>query len=203
MNFFGHAAVARRTDDDPAFLLGAMAPDLLAMCGAAAGPATSPRVAAGEAHHLAVDGAFHASPTFTGLQSWAARALIAAGVRRGPARGAAHVGIELLLDGVLAGDGPARAAYQRSLARADTTAQPFVWRDGAAANRWRALVARLRSGRIPEAYADPDFVADRVAGALGRRPRLALTPGEAGALRAFLPGLRRRVADQAAALTPA
>ncbi|HVV51608.1 MAG TPA: hypothetical protein VHO06_18205, partial [Polyangia bacterium] len=85
MNFFGHAAVARQVDDDPAFLLGAMAPDLLAMCGAVAGAATSPKVAAGEAHHRQVDARFHATPAFTGLAGWAARALALAGVPRGAA----------------------------------------------------------------------------------------------------------------------
>ena len=190
--------MARRVDEDPGFLLGAMAPDLLAMCGAAAGPATSPRVAAGQAHHLTVDAAFHASPTFVALQLWAVRGLLAAGLRRGPARGAAHVAIELLLDGVLAGDQPAQAAYRRGLAAAASDA--FAWRDEGSPARWRALVIRLQAGAIPDAYRRTDFVADRVAGALGRRPRLALADGETAQLRAFLPGLQRRVAGEAPGL---
>ncbi|HEX3307722.1 MAG TPA: hypothetical protein VHS32_15855, partial [Streptosporangiaceae bacterium] len=99
MNFFGHAAVARRTDDDPAFLLGAMAPDLLPLCGAIPGTETSPLVVAGQAHHLSVDARFHAAPAFTTLTAWAAGALRQRGVARGAARGAAHVGVELFLDG--------------------------------------------------------------------------------------------------------
>ena len=55
MNFFGHAAIARQIDDEPAFILGAMAPDLLAMCGAVAGLPTSPKVTAGERHHRLID----------------------------------------------------------------------------------------------------------------------------------------------------
>src|SRR4051812_25858680 len=96
-----------------------MAPDLLAMCGALAGAGTSPEVAAGQAHHVAVDARFHACPGFVALTAWGARVLVEAGLPRGPARGAAHVGIELLLDGVLASDGPARAAYAGSLADAE------------------------------------------------------------------------------------
>jgi hypothetical protein len=199
VNFFGHVSMARQVDDDPAFLLGAMAPDLLGMCGAVPGPVTSAGVAAGQAHHLAVDAAFHASPVFVALQLWAVRALVQGGLRRGPARGAAHVAIELLLDGVLAADLRAQAAYRRGLEASD----PFEWRDDASRARWRSLIARLQTGSVPDGYRHPDFVADRVLGALGRRPRLALAGGEADALRAFLPGLQRRVADEAPALVTA
>ncbi len=193
VNFFGHVAMARQVSEDPEFLLGAMAPDLLAMCGATAGPATSPAVAAGQAHHLAVDAAFHASSTFVQLQLWAVRGLNAAGLRRGPARGAAHVAIELLLDGTLSGDPQAQAAYRRGLAAPD----PFQWDDDGSVARWRSLLGRLRTGSIPDGYRRTDFVADRVAGALGRRPRLALGEAEAVALRAFLPELQRRVGAEA------
>jgi len=195
VNFFGHVAMDRLVDEDPGFLLGAMAPDLLAMCGATAGPPASPRVAAGQAHHLAVDAAFHASPTFVEVQLWAVRDLRAAGLRRGPARGAAHMAIELLLDGVLAGDLPAQGAFQRGLTAAASDC--FEWRDDGSRTRWRALVGRLQSGAIPDAYRQTDFVADRVAGALGRRPRLALDSAESATLRGFLPALQRRVAAEA------
>jgi hypothetical protein len=196
VNFFGHAAVAYQVDEAPAFLLGAMSPDLLAMCGAAAGRATSAEVSAGQAHHVAVDAVFHASPAFVALQLWATRGLVQAGLRRGPARGAAHVSIELLLDGVLSGDPRAQAAYQRGLA----APEPFEWRDDSSRERWQRLVGRLRTGAIPGGYRQTDFVADRVAGALGRRPRLALGAGEPAALRAFLPALQARVAAESARL---
>lgn len=202
MNFFGHAAVARLVDDDPAFVLGAMAPDLLGMCGLATGAPTSPRLAAGQAHHLAVDAAFHGSAPFGALQAWAARALVAAGLRRGPARGAAHAGIELLLDGVLAADARARDAYQRGLASAERTPELFVWSEESARSRWLGFVRRLRAGTLPDGYRDPSFVTDRLIGALGHRPRLALTPAEIAPLRAFIPTLQRRVAAEASDLMP-
>lgn len=202
MNFYGHAAVARLVDDDPAFVLGAMAPDLLGMCGLAAGPVTSARVAAGQAHHLAVDAAFHGSATFGALQAWAVRGLVAAGLRRGPARGAAHVSIELLLDGVLAADSDARACYHRGLASAQSTPEPFVWPDESARARWLGMLRRLGAGRIPEAYREPDFVAARVVGALNGRPRLALAADEVGRLHGWMPALARQVAAQADGLVP-
>jgi hypothetical protein len=201
VNFFGHAAAAREVDDDPAFVLGAMAPDLLPLCGAVPAGETSTKVAAGQAHHVAVDALFHASPAFTATQSWAARALIDAGVPRGGARGAAHVGTELFLDGALAGDARARDAFARSLADADGAGSPFVWQDEQSSARWRRLIARLRDGAIPDRYRDPDFVADRLVGALGRRPRLALAPREAAILRGFLPALAARVTAEVEALT--
>jgi hypothetical protein len=203
MNFFGHAAAARRVDDDPAFLLGAMAPDLLPLCGAVARAETSPKVAAGQANHLAVDALFHANPTFVALQSWAARALADRGVPRGAARGAAHVGIELFLDGLLAEEAGARAAYARSLVDAEIARAPFVWRDQRSSLLWQGLVVRLRTGTIPDGYRDPDFVAARIAGALAPRPRLALTPADAAVLGAFLPALKARVTTEAQALAGA
>ena len=197
MNFFGHAAAAGRADDDPAFVLGAMAPDLLPLCGAVATAETSTPVAAGQAHHLRVDAVFHANAAFTSLQGWAARTLIERGVHRGGARGAAHVGIELLLDGVLATDAAARGAYARSLAEAEGARTPFVWRDELSRRRWTELVLRLRRGEVPDAYRDLDFVAARLRGALGRRPRLALSDEDAVRLRTFLPALQLRVEAEA------
>jgi hypothetical protein len=203
VNFFGHAAAARQVDDEPAFVLGAMAPDLLPLCGAVASGETSPKVAAGLAHHVSIDAQFHSNPAFTALQGWAARALIHAGLSRGAARGAAHVGIELFLDGVLAGEARARDAYARSLADAETTDTPFFWRDDQSRLRWQSMIVRLRGGAIPDKYRDPDFVADRLIGALSHRPRLALAGNEPTILRAFLPALKLRVTGEADALAGA
>jgi acyl carrier protein phosphodiesterase len=200
VNFFGHAATAGRAHDDPAFVLGAMAPDLLPLCGAVPAVETSDSVASGQAHHRRVDALFHASPTFTALQAWASRSLVERGVHRGGARGAAHVGIELLLDGVLATDTVARGVYTRSLAEAEGVRTPFVWRDALSRHRWTALVLRLREGAIPDAYRDLDFVAARLHGALRRRPRLALTDDDVVTLRAFLPALQTRVETDASGL---
>jgi hypothetical protein len=194
VNFFGHAVVACGVSDAPAFLLGAMAPDLLPLCGAVPGGDTSPEVTAGQAHHLSVDAAFHAGSAFTSLCAWATVALRERGLPRGPARGAAHVGIELLLDGLLAAETRARAAYARSLDDADGARSPFVWTDDRSRRRWSDLMARLRTGAVPDAYRDPEFVTARVIGALRSRPRLAIAPPDEAVLRAFVPELATRVA---------
>jgi hypothetical protein len=200
LNFFGHAVAAQQIDDDPAFLLGAMAPDLLPLCGAVAGAATSPRVAAGQAHHLEVDALFHTNPAFTELLVWATGSLRERGLGRGPARAVAHVGVELFLDGELARRARAREVYLRSLVDAETTRAPFEWADEASRERWRAMVVRLREGAIPDAYREPAFVAARLIGALAHRPRLALSPEGVGVLRGFLPALGARVREQTGSL---
>jgi hypothetical protein len=200
LNFFGHAVAAQQIDDDPAFLLGAMAPDLLPLCGAVAGAVTSPRVAAGQAHHLQVDALFHGNPAFTDLLVWATRSLRERGLGRGPARAVAHVGVELFLDGELARRARAREVYLRSLIEAESARAPFEWTDDVSRERWRAMVVRLRAGVIPDAYREPDFVAARLIGALAHRPRLALTDEGEGLLRAFLPALGARVREETAAL---
>jgi hypothetical protein len=200
VNFFGHAAVAGRAGGDVPFILGAMAPDLLPLCGAFADQATCAAVIDGQAQHHRVDTRFHANPTFVRLQAWTARTLMERGVARGSARGAAHVGAELFLDGVLASDADARHAYANALAEADGSRAPFTWRDRLSEQHWAALIVRLRRGTIPEAYRDCDFVADRVIGALRGRPRLALCDADQPIVRAFLPALRARVEAEAEAL---
>jgi len=203
VNFFGHAAVAGRAGGDAAFVLGAMAPDLLPLCGAIVDQPTSAAVLDGQAQHHRVDAVFHANPTFLRLQGWTSRTLIERGVARGSARGAAHVGAELLLDGVLAADAEARRAYAEALAEADGARAPFTWRDRTSERQWVTLIARLRQGTIPLAYRDCDFVADRVIGALRTRPRLAVCDADQRVVRAFLPALRARVEEEADALLAA
>jgi acyl carrier protein phosphodiesterase len=193
VNFFGHLVVARRTTVDPDFLLGAMLPDLAHLCGAF--PRHLPAaVAAGVEHHHRADAVFHSNPTFRELVAASVRHLEASAVSRGGARGAAHVSVELLLDGLLAGrDEAGRQAFTRSL-------RPLDFDDAASARRWIRMCERLAEAGVPLAYADPDFVCDRVVGALSRRPRLALALGDQGVLRAHLPDLRARVSLAADAL---
>jgi hypothetical protein len=100
--------------------------------------------------------------------------LAAAGVGRGPARGAAHVGWELLLDGVLLERPGVRAAY---LAALDGPAEgwPHPWPD---------VVARYRERGLPATAMDADAVARRVVDLLARRPRLAVDPAAHDAIAA-------------------
>jgi hypothetical protein len=48
------------------------------------------------------------------------------------------------------------------------------------------VLARLQSAPVPEGYRDPAFVYARLEGILSRRPRLALRPGDAEPVQAWL-----------------
>jgi hypothetical protein len=196
VNFFGHAILAARQNEEPSFIWGAMVPDFASLAGVRPCEIVDPIVAAGVAHHHRADGVFHDAEPFRRLLREGASALRAAGVPRGGSLGGAHVGVELFLDGLLAGE-QSRRLFERAVAQAPIDAVRF--KDPTSAERWARLHARLRDAR-PEAYTDPAFVCDRVIGALSRRARLALDVPAAAALRRVLPALRPRVAEVAGEL---
>jgi hypothetical protein len=209
VNFFGHAAVARWRAASPAMTLGAMLPDFATMCGGAIAGAgdglpadVAAEIAGGIALHHATDAAFHRLPAFVALCRGASRRMQERGVGRGPARGAAHVIVELLLDGELTRDADARASYVAALALPNRD-RAVAWREPAQALRYRALAARLAEHGVPVAYRDPDRVGARVARILSGYPRLAPQPAEIPAIVAEARVLAPRVADAAPALMDA
>jgi hypothetical protein len=190
LNFFGHAALAARRSGSPGFVLGAMLPDLVAMIGlrlptAAAGDGELGR---GIALHHATDAAFHRDAGFVRLCTWALDELTAQGLSRGSARAVGHVGSELLLDGLLSHDARALAAYRDSIAEGSRLlAQAALrWRSLADEDELCAALERLAAAPLPEGYADPSFVAERLVRILSRRPRLALQPGDRAAVERWL-----------------
>lgn len=196
MNFFGHATVACWQHRDPRWVLGAMLPDFASMSRARLRGAEDPEVAAGIAHHHATDEAFHGAPTFLELYSRGAEALEASGVGRGPARAVAHVGAELLLDGILLDDAAAGEAY---LAAVALPREPLGLRFlGEGAERFAALHARLGEHGLPEDYRSPERVALRLEQILARRPRLSLSPEDRPAVTAHL----HRTRDTLVTLAP-
>src|SRR5687768_8762401 len=105
-----------------------MLPDLASMAGVRLDTTELPDdVAAGVRHHYAADAAFHGHESFIRLLRTVRTALADAGVARGPARAAAHVGVELALDGWLLAE-VAHAHDALSDALAARTAVPL---DGA------------------------------------------------------------------------
>lgn len=159
MNFLGHvhAALAERRDD-PAFLLGAVLPDLP---GLDVGDRTG-AVGEGLACHHRVDAAFHADPAFRTGSAALRSDLLAAGLATGPSRAVGHAGWELLLDGTLVGS-PAEDGFRAALAHAGRTDPP----------------RRLR-------FDEPAWVADRLFALLDRRPRLRFAPADVGTVAAVL-----------------
>jgi hypothetical protein len=205
LNYFAHARVAalRSADPalagacDPAFVLGAMLPDFAHMIGARVSELAHPALRSGARHHHAADAAFHRAPAFAALLREATRALTAAGLARGPARGAAHVGIELLFDGALVGDPRADAAYVDALVAAPRVEAAIRWSDGDAPQRWQQLQVRLLASGPPLALRDPAQVAARVARALAPRPLLAVPAHQHAIVADWLAGARAEVATAA------
>lgn len=175
MNFFGHAVVGLRHSDDRRFLLGTMLPDLCAMLGIRISRAHDAAIATGVDFHHRTDAAFHGSARFVTLCSNAVESLTEAGVSRGTARAVAHVGTELLLDGMLSRETDARPAYADALAYAveERLSERLPTPHEAQARLHRGLT-RLVNAPIPEAYLDPAFVVDRLEAMLAPRPRLAM-----------------------------
>jgi hypothetical protein len=175
VNFFGHAAVARWYSGSPTFVLGAMLPDFAAMIRSRPPRALDPVLESGVALHHETDRVFHDTLVFRELSSWAHADLARRGLARGPARAAAHVGTEILIDGVLAGEASARRAYLAALTVARALDQEIVtWHDARSPTAFAELVAQLCARGISRSHHTPDVLALRVARALASRPRLAL-----------------------------
>lgn len=202
MNFVGHAHVALAVRDEPAFVLGAMLPDFASMCGARLVAPTHDGIAAGVALHHRTDEAFHACAEFVRLCAATSASLEARGIAWGAARAVAHVGIELLLDGLLLDDAATRDGYLRAVAAlADPALSIEVSGRGAA--RWPAVRERAIVHGLPDAYRDPREVADRLIRILAPRPRLAVDPGQRPVLEEAMWSLRRDVERSAGELVAA
>ena len=201
MNWYAHAVLAEARCADPRCLLGAMLPDLAGAVGLRARPPCAGALSLGFRLHGAADAAFHAAPEFGALVSAGRASLEAAGLARGSARAAAHVGIELLLDGWLAAERPRSAVFGAALALAAAFAEDAaLFRPAPEPARWRALCARLLEGELPDAYRRPERAALGVERALAPRPRLALRAGERPAVTRWLARAAGDLAPHAAAL---
>ncbi len=171
--------VARWEHDDPRFVLGAMLPDFVQMCGARLGDVTDPVIEAGIACHHRTDGVFHDAPSFIALCRDARAQLRASGVGRATTLAAAHVGVELLLDGAWVEQPRVNAAYLDAMAHtAALPATTLGLATGEASRRFAVLCERLREAGSPRAYRDPAEVGHRLTRILARRPRLAPAPGD-------------------------
>lgn len=174
MNFFGHASVASWYEATPGFVLGAMLPDFFSMLRMKPASALDPNLVRGIELHHRTDAAFHGAERFLALTRTARIALSEAGLARGPARAVAHIGVELLLDEVLASEQTARMAYLDALAHGQSHPQSLAFQGQDDPPRLRALLAVLASRGAPESTAAPSLVAERIERALKGRPRLSL-----------------------------
>jgi len=190
VNYFGHAAVASWSGTEPGATLGAMLPDFATMCGGRIASAGEPSVAGGIALHHATDAVFHQLAIVTGLMRELDELLERGGCARGPRRAVAHIGVELLLDGVLVDEPGYRAAYLGGLSHDPELA----WCEPDAAPRFAVLQGRLRAHGVPDDLRMPDALCARVQRILAPRPRLAPSPDDLRAIRHALVAFAPRVA---------
>jgi hypothetical protein len=202
MNFFGHAVVAGWHSTEPAFVLGAMLPDLAQILSTRLARARHPLIARGVRCHLATDRCFHRSEIFRALESRALAELAAAGVAKGPRRGVAHIGVELLIDDELATDENARRVFAAALAwAAQGGADDGVeWSTACAPPELGGLCARLLEVGRSRARLTPERLAARLASILQRRPRLALESRDVDAIARWAESAAPEVARRLPAL---
>ncbi|MCH2110598.1 MAG: hypothetical protein MK135_14850, partial [Polyangiaceae bacterium] len=108
MNYLGHAAVAVYLGVSPQVTFGAMLPDLIKMSAPEvlerqlfeiidAFPLDHPLLLGTDLHRR-TDQVFHQHPQFLAWNARLVKELRTRGVKKGPARAAAHIGVEMLLD---------------------------------------------------------------------------------------------------------
>ncbi|MBN2194236.1 MAG: hypothetical protein JW751_15575 [Polyangiaceae bacterium] len=177
MNFLGHSAVARWWSRDPATLFGAMLPDFTGMIAAMPPRVGHPAIARGVSLHHATDLAFHRNSVFCALFEAGRTELFASGVRRGTALAVAHVGVEILIDCMLARDAEVVADYLAAVVAGSPAAlgNTLVWASDTARDRYERLHGLVVARGVAVGDPDPERVTDRLVRALRDRPRLALT----------------------------
>jgi acyl carrier protein phosphodiesterase len=190
VNYFGHAAVASWRSAAPGTVLGSMIPDFSTMSGARVESTADLDLAAGIELHHATDAAFHTLPAVTGLMRELDDALARRSCARGPRRAVAHIGIELMLDGVLVREPGYREAYERGIAHEP---RGIAWKDAGDDARFAKLIERLRTYGVPHDLERVDAIVHRLSRILGHRPLLAPSPGDLRAIAASLTELQPRV----------
>lgn len=198
MNFFGHAWLAAKRRSDPAFVFGAMLPDLAAMLRLRVESVQDGPVDEGRRFHLATDAVFHRLPAFERLNRASTRTLREAGLRSGPARAVGHVGVELLLDGWIAEHHGVPVPYRPALERGPSLLGSVVFRGRPDPAALRDLCRRIADASLPpDAWCEPGRLAARLVRILALRPRLALVASELPALRFWATEGREAVASEA------
>jgi hypothetical protein len=181
MNFFGHAALAadhfKREDPKPEagelgrLCVGAMLPDFVGMLRLGKPLVTDDALARGVSFHHRTDHAFHDLPSFQLLSRRTFAWLTQRSLPRGPARAVAHVGIEMLLDEVMARDAAARDAYLLALSVPLDRALSFE--AAGDLERLETLRRNLSGRAATQLGATVELVALRIRRTLEGRPRLA------------------------------
>jgi hypothetical protein len=203
VNFFSHAAVARRFSEEPEFVLGAMLPDFASMLGARLGAIGRPTLARGVRFHHLTDHAFHELAAFGTETRLALAELRSLGLAKAQARAVAHVGVEILLDVTLGQSAAAQSAYLSGLrAGLDAELVASVAWPGRDRERLADLLQTLeRRGLVLDTSSS--LLVERIKRTLARRPRLALGDEDPPRVLDWVEAARARVVASTPALVAA
>jgi hypothetical protein len=162
-----------------------MLPDFATMLGTRPPRVEGDDLTEGVAFHHQTDRVFHDAPTFKRLQLSARRMLREMGLPRPSALAVGHIGVEILLDGKLAEDERAVAAYLDALSLAHTSEVScrIEWSDEPLRESFAALASMLLDRGVTPATRTAERSAFRVTRALASRPRLRLTDAGADIVR--------------------
>jgi hypothetical protein len=169
-----------------------MLPDFATMSGARLAPDQphDAAVAGGIDLHHATDAVFHRAPPVLALMRELDERLAAGGCARGPRRAVAHIGVELLLDGVLVDEHAYRDAYTAGLAHSP---DGIAWREPDDPPQFARLLTRLRSYGVPLDLQRPDAIAQRLHRMLSHRPLLAPSASDLAVIKTALVEYKPRV----------
>ncbi len=155
-----------------------MLPDFCSMLGARPPALHDSRLIAGVRLHHATDLVFHELEAFQRLSRDAHKSLLALGLGRGAARAVAHIGVELMIDDVLAERQVLHSAYISALEISrDRDVARAIEFERSEHERFSFLMERLLERGV---VANPpaSLLAERLRRALAARPRLAFSTDE-------------------------
>jgi acyl carrier protein phosphodiesterase len=192
VNFFAHVSIATLFAADDALAFGAMLPDFASLLGSKPPTTHHPRIQEGCLLHHSTDAVFHALPLFKLTCREQSVRLAHLGLERGSAMAAAHVGLEFLLDDVLAQDAPSRQLFRATLAAAtaERLAACIDWQSHEQATRFQSLRNRLLSAEQPDRGMPSFVIAERVYRTLLGRPRLAIRSEQRASLARWVSAVR-------------
>lgn len=150
-----------------------MVPDLAPLIGARTPELFDEFATLGLKFHLETDAVFHQSPYFVTRNRNLVSELRAAGIRKGPARAIAHLGLELLIDASLLQDDEVYRGYLEGL---NEGLDLVTWRHHPLTFLlYRDLIGHLSHGGRKIHEPSEERLRFRMARALGSRPALCPT----------------------------